>query len=110
MVQIFIDKISIMNIISIVDEPLDNAKAKKLVREILTTGTLSFSRHAYVEMAKDGMLEIDVKNTLRAGQCVVSEFENSSWRYRFETSRFAVVVAFRAEDHAIVVTAWKFKR
>ncbi|CAN5678265.1 hypothetical protein BH11MYX1_BH11MYX1_42570 [soil metagenome] len=91
-------------------EPFDPAAAKKTVVTILVTGTLSFSKHALDEMAKDNMVEVDAKNALRGGACQLVEFVTSSWRYRFETARYAVVVAFRAEDHAIVVTAWKFKR
>ena len=89
---------------------MDPTAAKKAIREVLNTGTLSFSSHAYKEMENDKMSEVDVKNTLRGGTCKIVEFEKGSWRYRFETSRFAAVVAFRAEDHAAVVTAWKFKK
>ncbi len=96
--------------ISIMVEPLDPAAAKRTVVAILASGTLSFSKHALEEMNNDNMVEVDAKNALRGGMCQVAELVASSWRYRFETARYAVVVAFRAEDHAIVVTAWKFKR
>jgi len=93
-----------------VGEPLDPSEAKALVVAILATGILAFSSHAYEEMAKDNMTEVDARNTLRGGTCRPAELERDSWRYRFETSRFAVVIVFRAEDHAVVVTAWRFKR
>ena len=94
---------------SSVKEPLSQAAAKRLVVAILQNGILAFSKHAYEEMANDGMIENDVVNTLRAGSYRPAELEHGSWRYRAETSRFAAVVAFRREDHAVVVTAFKLK-
>ncbi|HSK02682.1 MAG TPA: DUF4258 domain-containing protein [Kofleriaceae bacterium] len=71
--------------------------------------TLSFSKHAYEEMAKDDLTEVDVRNTLRAGVARPGELEKGSWRYRVETSRLVAVIAFRSETHAVVVTAWRLR-
>jgi hypothetical protein len=38
-----------------------------LVVALLSEGTLAFTKHAYEEMAKDNLTEIDVRNTLRGG-------------------------------------------
>lgn len=88
-------------------EPLSNAMAKTLVVAILAEGELAFTGHALHEMAADDLNEVDVRNTLRGGVCRLVEFEHGSWRYRFETRRLVAVVAFRAERHAVVVTAWR---
>ena len=90
--------------------PLSNAKAKTLIVEILATGTLSFSPHAYDEMANDKLDELDVRNTLRGGFCRFCELRNGSYRYRFETYQQGVVVAFRSEKAAVVVTAFRLKK
>ena len=72
-------------------EPLSPSTVKRLLVEILAKGRLAFTKHAYDEMDKDW------------------ELERGTWRYRVETQRMAAVVAFRAETHAVVVTAWRFK-
>jgi len=54
--------------------------------------------------------EVDVVNTLRGGRVQPGELVAGTYRYRVETSRIAVVVAFRSEKWAIVITAWRFKR
>jgi hypothetical protein len=90
-------------------EPLPPATVKKLIVAILASGTLSFSKHAYEEMAKDDLTEVDVRNTLRAGAARPGELEKGSWRYRIETSRLVAVIAFRSETHAVVVTAWRLR-
>lgn len=90
-------------------EPLPPATVKKLIVAVMASGTLSFSKHAYEEMAKDDLTEVDVRNTLRAGAARPGEFEHGSWRYRVETSRLVAVIAFRSETHAVVVTAWRLR-
>jgi hypothetical protein len=77
---------------------------------ILANGTLSFTRHAYEEMANDKLTEVDIVNTLRGGKVRPGELVSGTYRYRVETSRIAVIVAFRTETSAVVITAWRFKR
>ena len=86
---------------------VDAAKARRLLREILASGILTFSGHAKNEMAKDNLTEVDVRNTLKGGRPQAGEFENRSWRYGILTSKIGVVIAFRAETWAVVVTAWR---
>ena len=76
---------------------------------ILAGGILSFTRHAYEEMAKDDLTEVDVRNTLKGGTVRPGELVSGTWRYRVETRRMATVVTFRSATHAVVVTAWRFK-
>lgn len=61
-------------------------------------------------MTKDKLDEADVRNALRGGVCRRSEFQVSSWRYLFETGQIAVVVVFRSDVYAVVVTAWRIKK
>ena len=92
-------------------EPFKPADAKRRILVVMKLGVLRFSRpHALDEMAKDNMVEVDVVNTLRGGACRPAEFVSGSYRYRFETMTFAVVIAFRSDLEAIVVTAWRFKK
>ncbi len=90
-------------------EPLPPATVKRLLVELRAAGILSFTKHAYEEMAKDNLTEIDVRNTLRGGTVRPGELVSGTWRYRVETSRMAAVVTFRSATHAVVVTAWRFK-
>lgn len=89
-------------------EPLSPSSVKKLLIAILLTGgVLSFTKHAYAEMAADNLTEADVRNVLRGGVARAGEFVKGSWRYRVETNSIAVVVAFRSETRVVVVTTWR---
>ena len=90
-------------------EPLPSATVKRLLVAILADGILAFSQHAYEEMAKDDLTEIDVRNTLKGGTARPGELISGTWRYRMETNRMAAVVTFRAATYAVVVTAWRFR-
>lgn len=91
------------------NEPLAPADATRTLRAILAAdGDFSFSDHAKREMAEDKMDEADILNVLRGGRMFEpAEFENGTWRYRFHTYKFCVVVAFRSESEFRVVTAWR---
>ncbi|MEY4515560.1 MAG: hypothetical protein RLZZ450_7682 [Pseudomonadota bacterium] len=90
-------------------EPLSSPAVKKLIRAILSDGTVGFTKHAREEMAKDKLVEIDVVNVLRGGVVEPGEWENGSWRYRVRTARMVAVIAFRSESALTVVTAWRLK-
>lgn len=91
-------------------EPLRPDDAKQLIRSILQSGRFTYSKHAKEEMLEDDMTTVDCENVLRAGVVQPPDFEKASWRYRVETSRMAVVVAFRSSTELVVVTAWRVKR
>lgn len=92
------------------DGPLKGGEAKKLIREIITSGNLVVWGHARKEMAKDALDIPDLENVLWAGLVEEPpEFENAEWRYRFYTQKIAVIVAFDSETEAHVVTAWRSK-
>ena len=59
-------------------EPLDPAAAKPLIRRILETGTVTFSRHALQELRKDDRTTVDAVNALRGGVVDPAEFEQGS--------------------------------
>ncbi len=88
-------------------EPLEPGAAKRLIRKIIELGTVTFSKHALDEMAKDDLTTVDCVNVLRGGVVQPGELERGSWRYRVTTARMCVVVAFRSEEELVVVTAWR---
>lgn len=89
-------------------EPLKPHETKRLIRQILESGNVSFSPHAEKELAKDKLTMVDATNVLRGGTVDEGELENGSWRYRVRTQRIAVIVAFRSASELRVVTAWRF--
>jgi hypothetical protein len=88
-------------------EPLKPDDAKQLIRQILTAGLFTYSRHAKDEMLSDDLTTVDCENILRGGVVRPPDFEKGSWRYRVETKRMAVVVTFRSRNELVVVTAWR---
>jgi Domain of unknown function (DUF4258) len=90
-------------------EPFTPQHARKLIQEILKTGTVSFSKHAFDEMAKDQLTTVDCINVLRGGVVEPPELRDGTWRYHVRTARICVVVAFRSETHLVVVTAWRIR-
>ncbi len=84
-------------------EPLDPASARKLIRQILSEGTVRFHRHAYEAMEQRNLLEVDCVNVLRGGIVEPAELVEGTWRYRVRTPRgIFVVVAFRSETELVV--------
>jgi len=93
-----------------VPEPLEPGAAKRLIRKIIESGTVSFSKHAEEEMAKDDLNTVDCVNILRGGIVRPGEMERGSWRYRVETAHMCVVVALRTDTELVVVTAWRISQ
>jgi hypothetical protein len=78
------------------------------LRAILASGEVVFTSHALDEMEQDGISQADAIGVLRSGVVEPAEFERGSWRYRVRAHhRTHVVVAFRSELAAVVVTAWR---
>ena len=88
-------------------EPLDTPACRRLIRRILSQGSVRFSKHALEEIAADDLAEIDIVNVLRGGFPGPAELENGSWRYCVKAQHIAVVIAFRSPT-SLVVTAWRF--
>lgn len=91
-------------------DPLSPSEAKRLILEILRTGTVSFSNHARQEMAKDNLTAVEVVNVLRSGVVKPPEWEHGAWRYRVRSGRITVVIVFRSTLALVVVTAWRSAR
>jgi hypothetical protein len=91
----------------VLPDPLSPPEAKRLIIEILQTGTVSFSNHARQEMAKDGLTAVEVVNVLRGGVVEPPEWEHGSWRYRVRSGRITVVIMLRSALALVVVTAWR---
>jgi hypothetical protein len=89
---------------------VDAAKARKLLREVVASGVLTYSDHAKNEMVKDKLTTQDIVNVLRAGVVEPSEFERGSWRHRVKTNTLCVIVVLASEREAVVVTAWRIRR
>ncbi len=92
------------------DEPLAPEAARRLIREILSPGRFTYSRHAREELLADDLTTVDCENVLRGGVVRPGEYAHGTWRYRVETSKITVVVAFRSEQELLVVTAWRSGR
>ena len=89
------------------DEPLDQARARQLAATILEEGFYTFSHHAEVRMKQRSMEHLDCVNVIRGGRVTSIDFEEGTWRYRFETPRMGVAIAFASEDELVVVSCWR---
>jgi len=92
-----------------ISKPLRPPNAKALIKKIMAGGSVRWGTHAEEEVKKDNLEKGDVLNVLRGGIVSESEWESGEWRYRVETPRICVVVAFRSEKILRVVTAWRKK-
>jgi len=61
-------------------------------------------------MLADDLTTVDCENVLRGGVVRPGELEHGTWRYRVETSRITVVIAFRSVQELVIVTAWRSGR
>ncbi|HET9950183.1 MAG TPA: hypothetical protein VFS09_00160 [Candidatus Eisenbacteria bacterium] len=91
------------------EEPLDPAKAKRRILHALKRGIVVTSVHARQEMESDAVTYFDCVAVLRSGIVRPGELERGTWRYRVETRRVVVVIAFRSESKLVIVTAWRVK-
>jgi hypothetical protein len=91
-------------------EPFKPTDARRKIRQILDAGTVTFSRHALEEMAKDHLTTVDCTNVLRGGVVEPADLREGTWRYRVRTARIYVVAAFRSETQLVVVSAWRVKQ
>lgn len=89
-------------------EPLRPPEAKKLIREILSTGFVTYAQpHAEDRMRQRKISTVDCVSVLRGGVVNEGEFENGSWRYCVYTPRMCVVIRFESGTILEVVTAWR---
>ena len=89
------------------NEPLDELVAERLIRNIVERGTVRWTTHALQRLPARDLTTVDCVNILRAGVVDPPELQNGTWRYRVRGGRIAVIVAFRSEDTLVVITAWR---
>ena len=93
-----------------VTSSLAPAQARKVLAEIFNhnPSLISFTKHAREQMSERDLKSGDVLNVLKAGKIWSEpEYENGSFRYRVQTKKITVVVAFKKPNHVVVVTAWR---
>ena len=89
---------------------LSPGQARKVLAEIFNhnPNLISFTKHAREQMSERDLKSGDVLNILKAGKIWSEpEYENGSFRYRVQTKKMTVVVAFKKPNHVVVVTAWR---
>jgi hypothetical protein len=89
---------------------LSPGQARKVLAEIFNhdPNLISFTSHARTQMRERDLKSGDVLNVLKAGKILsVPDFENGSFRYRVQTNKITVVLAFKKPNHVVVVTAWR---
>ncbi|MGK0289725.1 MAG: hypothetical protein ACI86H_001171 [bacterium] len=89
-------------------QPLRSTKAKKLLREIIDAGIVTYSQPHALDRLKERLISMpDCLNVMRAGVVQEAELDNEAWRHRVSTNKIVVVVEFLSEDEVLVVTAWR---
>lgn len=101
-----------MSIVDYRRKRLDRNQARKLVAKVMqqSPSNVRFSRHAMEEMEKDNLIVSDVLNVMKSPDSRIineAEFERGSYRYRLETNKITVVIAFDSPTSFVVVTAWR---
>lgn len=89
------------------EEAYNPAKAKQLMRAIISDGTVIITGHAEQEMLADNLTSVDCVNVLRGGIVEPAEWVNGAWRYRVHTVKIYVVIEFENEKELVLVTAWR---
>lgn len=88
------------------NEPFGEHTAKRLIRDCMTSGRVSWTRHALERCSERGLTTGDCVNALKSGTVDPAEWENGTWRYRVRAGEITVVIAFRDMRALTVITAW----
>jgi len=90
------------------EQPIKSAHAKKLLRKILETGVVIYSRpHALDRLRERRITTIDCENVLRAGKIQETEHDNGVWRHHVVTGKLVVVIEFLSDNEILIATAWR---
>jgi hypothetical protein len=87
-------------------EPLKEADAKKLAKEIVMDGTVYYTPYFLDRMKERGITEAQVHRALRGGWCDPAEWEKGEWRYRIQNTQIYVVIRFDSETELTCITTW----
>lgn len=103
-------KIDLTSKIDIKSRP-DRNQARKILSQILNERAdirISFSKHCREELKNDCLTTVDVFNVLKAGFIKTDPEEvKGTYRYRVETERIVVIIAFLEPDWIRCITAWR---
>ncbi len=89
---------------------MSRVQARKVIARVFheVPNFLSFSKHGLHQMKERNIRTGDILNILKAGDIYQDpELENGTYRYRVETHKMIVVIAFRKPNHITVITAWR---
>ncbi len=81
--------------------------ARRLLRDILENGIITYPDHARKRMEQRLITMIDCENVLWAGKVKHPEWINDAWRYSVVTGRLEVVIEFASENEIVIVTAMR---
>ena len=90
-------------------EPFQPHTAAWLIRKIVASGTIQWSKHARKRLMERGLNEDVCEDVLRVGGVANPRLEGGTWRYRVHHGGTTVVVALRDEETLTVVTAWRLE-
>lgn len=90
---------------------LNPNQARKWLTEALhSSGTriVRITAHCFEEMQEDSLTEFEIYGVLKHGRIYnYPELEKGTYRYRVETSKIVVIVAFHEPNWVRCVTAWR---
>jgi hypothetical protein len=89
---------------------MDRTQARKKLTALLATNPncFSYGQHFKRRLVERRMSLGDVLNVLHGGWILRDgEFENGEWRYRVETGKMTVVIAFLNDIHVRLATCWR---
>ena len=89
---------------------MEKGQPRKILSELLAShsSSVSFTKHCLVEMKNDQLITGDLFNVLRGGKILTdAEFENGQWRYRIQTTKMIVVIAFANPKKVRCITTWR---
>lgn len=91
---------------------MNRQEARKLVGKIMSAEqhNVVVSGHARDELLKDNLTTGDAINILTSPDAKIhdeGEMEKGTYRYRLETDKICLVVAFESATKLIVVTGWR---
>lgn len=91
---------------------LDKTQARKLIAKIVNQNPsgVRYSKHAFTEMKDDNLTVNDILNVIKSPDAKIledAELEKGSYRYRLQTEKIMVVIAFDSPTSFVVVTAWR---
>ncbi len=90
------------------NQPIRATEARKLLRQILNSGFVTYSQpHAIDRLKERALSTLDCENVLRAGVVDEAEWRDGGWRHHVRTQKIVVVIEFLSEEEILIGTAWR---